>query len=85
MTDNHEVTEPHGCVVCGRPHTMLVIYAPDGRFIDATVTSPGGHRVLDPTEPLAACDHHGSADIEAAVVRRRARQARLSRGEDDDD
>jgi hypothetical protein len=84
MTDNREVHEQHGCVVCGRPHTMLVVYAPDGRFIDATVTSPGGHRVPDPAAPLAACDTHAAAEVKAALVRRQARLARQKDGEDEE-
>jgi hypothetical protein len=85
MEDNREVVEAHGCLICGRPHNMLVIYSPDGRFIDATVTSPGGHRHPDPTEPLAVCDRHTPAEAEAALVRRRARQARQASGKEDED
>ncbi len=85
MLDNKEVYEPHGCIVCGRPHNMLVIYSPEGRFIDATVTSPGGHRVPDPAEPLAACDTHTSDSIDEALARRRARQARRDDEEREDD
>ena len=85
MNDKREVYEAHGCVVCGRPHTMLVIYNPEGRFIDATVTTPGGHRVPDPAEPLAACDTHAAAEVKAALERRKARAERLRRGEEDED
>jgi hypothetical protein len=84
MIDNREIHEQHGCVVCGRPHTMLVIYGPDGRFIDATVTTPGGHRVPDPAEPLAACDTHPAEAVKAALARRKARQAR-QRDQDQED
>ena len=84
MTDNNrEVTEAHGCIVCGRPHNMLVIYSPDGRFIDATVTSPGGHRVPEPTEPLAACDRHAQSEVEAALGLRRVRAARRNDEEEE--
>jgi hypothetical protein len=85
MIDNREVYEAHCCVVCGRPHTMLVIYNPDGRFIDATVTTPGGHRVPDPAEPLAACDFHPADEVKAALGRRKARAERLTRGEEEED
>jgi hypothetical protein len=84
MSENREIHEQHGCVVCGRPHTLLVIYAPDGRFIDATVTSPGGHRVPNRERPLAACDSHTPAEVQAALARRRAREAR-SKEEDEED
>ena len=84
MSDTREVIEQHGCLVCGRPHTMLVIYSPAGKFIDATVTSPGGHRVPDPAEPLAACDTHAAAEVKAALVRRKARAARKDDEEQED-
>lgn len=84
MNDNREVYEQHGCLVCGRSHTMLVVYAPDGRFIDATVTSPGGRRVPDPAEPLAACDRHEPAAVEAALLRHRARAARAHDQEEEE-
>ena len=85
MTDNREIHEQHGCVVCGRTHTLLVIYRPDGRFIDATVTSPGGHRVPDPVVPLAACDFHLAAEVKAALERRKARAARLKDNDEEED
>lgn len=84
MVENRDIHEQHGCVVCGRTHTMLVIYSPAGRFIDATVTSPGGHRVPDPAEPLAACDFHAAAEVKAALERRKARAKRLKRGEEEE-
>jgi hypothetical protein len=76
MTENTDTYEPHGCIVCGRTHTMLVVHAPDGRLIDAAVTSPGGRRVPDAKEPLAACESHSPAEIDAALARRRARAAK---------
>ena len=85
MTDNTDTYESHGCVVCGRTHTMLVVYAPDGRLIDATVTSPGGRRVPDPAVPLAACDSHSPAEVDAALARRRARAAKPDEDEEQEE
>ncbi len=76
MTDNREITESHGCIVCGRSYNMLVVYSPAGKFIDAAVTSAGGRRVPDPERPLAVCETHAQAEIDAALARRKAREAR---------
>jgi len=71
MSDNENRTEQHGCVVCGKNYSMLVVYSPDGKMIDCTPLSPGGHRIKDPHEPLVACDTHTQAEIDAALVRHR--------------
>ncbi len=70
MSDNHIVTEYHGCIVCGKTYTMLVVYSPDSKLIDCTVTSLGGQRVRDTQRPLVACDTHPAEKIEAAYARR---------------
>ncbi len=70
MADNKNVVEQHGCIVCGKTYTLLAVYSPGGKLVDCTVTSPGGHRVPDARRPLAACDTHTAAEIEAAVARR---------------
>ena len=43
-SENINVVEMHGCIVCARLFNILVVYTPDGRLVDCTVTSPGGHR-----------------------------------------
>jgi hypothetical protein len=67
MTDNTHVIEQHGCIVCGRVYTLLVEYAPDGRLVDWTVTSPGGQRVPDAHWPLVACNKHTQSEIDTAL------------------
>ena len=69
MTDNTHVMEQHGCIVCGKVYALLVAYAPDGRLVDCTVTSPGGRRVPDGHWPLVACDKHTQSEIDAALAR----------------
>ena len=59
--------EQHGCIVCGKTHTLKVIYAPGGRVLKCEVTSLGGRRVFDPRRPIVACDTHSAAEIEAAT------------------
>ena len=69
MSDNANVVEEHGCIVCGKVHTLLVEYAPNGQLIDCTVTSPGGRRVSDAHWPLVACNEHTPTEIETALAR----------------
>jgi hypothetical protein len=47
---------------------MLVVVGTDGKLVDCTVTSPGGHRVLDARRPLVACNKHTEAEIENALA-----------------
>ena len=69
MPDNTHLMEQHGCIVCGKVYALLVEYAPDGRLVDCTVTSPGGRRVPDSHWPLVACDKHTQSEIDAALAR----------------
>jgi hypothetical protein len=69
MSENTKKVEQHGCIVCGKIHTLLVIYTADGRFVDCTVTSPGGRRLPDETRPLVACESHSQSQIDLALKR----------------
>jgi hypothetical protein len=69
MTENNNVVEQHGCIVCGKIHTMLVVYSPSGKMIDCMVTSPGGRVVPDKLRPLASCNTHSEADVDTALAR----------------
>ena len=51
------------------------MYTPDGRLLDCTVTSPGGHCVPDERQPLVACDTHTAVEIEAAYQRWQSRNS----------
>ncbi|HEX7557369.1 MAG TPA: hypothetical protein VF338_12140 [Leptolinea sp.] len=68
-SENRDAVEMHGCIVCARLFNVLAIYNPDGKFINCTVTSAGGHRVPDEHHPLVACDTHSAGEIEAAYQR----------------
>jgi len=74
MSKNKTVVEMHGCIVCGRIYNVFAIYTPDGRLVDCTVTSPGGHCVPDELRPLVACDTHTTAEIETAYKRWKSRK-----------
>jgi hypothetical protein len=69
MSDNPNVMEQHGCIVCGKVYNVQVEYAPDGRLLDCTVTSPGGRRVPDEHWPLVACERHTETEIENALAK----------------
>ena len=69
MSDDSNVVEQHGCIVCGRIYNLLVIYAADGRLVDCAITSPGGQRVPDADRPLVACARHTPAEIKTALAK----------------
>ncbi len=73
MSENKNAVEIHGCLVCARIFKILAVYAPDGKLVDCTVTSPGGHCLSDGGQPLVACDTHTVEDIEAAYKRWQSR------------
>ena len=68
-SENKSVVEMHGCIVCARLFNILVVYTPDGKLIECTVTSPGGHIVPDESKPLVACDTHRAEEVESAYIR----------------
>ena len=80
---NRNEVQLHGCIVCAKIHTLLVVYTPDGKLIGCSVTSPGGHCVPDERRPLAACDTHTGEEIEAAYQRWLARDE-INRAEEDE-
>jgi hypothetical protein len=50
-------------------YNMLVVYSPEGKLVDCTVTDPGGRRVPDPDRPLATCLRHRESEVETALAR----------------
>lgn len=66
MSENKNKVEIHGCIVCAKLFNLLVVYTPEGKLLDATVTSPGGHIVKDDQRPLVACDNHAAEEIKSA-------------------
>ena len=69
MSNNSNVVEQHGCIVCGKVYSLLVEYAPDGQLVDCTVTSPGGRRVPDAHWPMVACNKHPETEVETALAK----------------
>jgi hypothetical protein len=68
MSDNTNRVEPHGCIVCGKIHNLLVVYAPSGSMVGCTSLSSGGRVVPDSLRPLAACNTHSGEEIETALA-----------------
>ncbi len=85
VSKNTNIVETHGCIVCARLFTILAVYTPDGRLVDCTVTSPGGHRVMDERRPLVACDTHPARKIETAYIRWKSRNGEGSGNEQADE
>jgi hypothetical protein len=69
MSNNTNAVEQHGCIVCGKVYNLLVIYDPEGKLVDCSVTSPGGRRVRDEHWPLVACERHSEEEIDAALAK----------------
>jgi hypothetical protein len=84
-SENHFNVVRHGCIVCGRIIDVLAVYAPDGRLVGCTATSPGGHCLSGERRPLAACDIHTAEEIEAAYKRWQSRNDKESDDEPEDD
>ncbi|MDD2921155.1 MAG: hypothetical protein PHQ36_02620 [Anaerolineales bacterium] len=67
--ENKIADEIHGCIVCAKLFNVLSVYTPDGKLLDCTVTSPGGHIVPDEHQPLVACDIHTEEEVKSAHKR----------------
>lgn len=63
MSKNRTVVELHGCVVCAKLFNVLVVYTPEGKLLDCTVTTPGGHIMSSEHRPLVICDAHEKDQI----------------------
>lgn len=85
MSENKNVVEIHGCIVCARLFNILAVYSPDGRLVDCTIISPGGHRVPDERRPLVVCDTHTAGDVEGAYKRWQSRNDKKSDSEQQED
>lgn len=73
ISENKITGENHGCIVCAKLYNVLAVYTPEGKLLDCTVTSLGGHIVPDEKRPLVACDTHTAEEIERAYKRWQSR------------
>jgi hypothetical protein len=67
MPNTHTKGETHGCIVCGKPYQLYVVYDANGKFIDLKVMSAGAKPVKLARRPLVACENHNDDQIDAAV------------------
>jgi hypothetical protein len=84
-SENHNIVEVHGCIVCGRLFNMLVVYSSEDRLVNCKVISPGGHQVPDEERLLVACDTHTTKEIEAAYKNWQSRNDKESEEELEDE
>ena len=85
MSENKNVVEMHGCIVCARTFNVLAVYTPDGRLVDCKVTSFGRHCVPGEQQPLVACDTHTAGEIETAYQRWKSRHGEEFDNEQEDE
>jgi hypothetical protein len=85
MPKNKTVIERHGCIVCGSIYNVVAIYTPDGRLVDCTVTSSGGHCMPDERQPMVVYDFHNVGEIETAYNRWIARKVEEEDKEQEDE
>jgi hypothetical protein len=69
MPNTQTKGETHGCIVCGKPYQLYVVYDAGGKFIDLKVMSAGAKPVKNARRPLVACEKHGEDQIESAVLK----------------
>jgi hypothetical protein len=67
MSNNETRGETHGCIVCGKPYQLYVVYDPTGKFIDFKVMSADARPVKGANRPLVACLKHSQEQVDAAV------------------
>lgn len=58
--------ETHGCIVCGKPYQLYVVYE-DGNFVDFKPMSAGAKPVRHAHRPIVACETHDEDQIKAAL------------------
>jgi hypothetical protein len=68
MPEKTNRVEPHGCIVCGKIHSLLVVYTPAGNFLECAVISPEAMVIPDPKRPLVACMKHSPKEIDRALT-----------------
>ena len=69
MSENTNIVEMHGCLICGRVFNVLAVYSPQGRLLDCSVTAPGGYCLPEEKQPLVVCDTHTTDQIDISYKR----------------
>ena len=85
-SENKNIVERHGCIVCARTFKVLAMYTLDDELVGCVVTGgPGGHCMPGERQPLVACDTHTAEDIEAAYARWQSRNEKDADDEQEDE
>ena len=84
-SENKNMVERHGCIVCARTFQVLAMYTPDDELVGCIVTSFGGHCLSGERQPLVACDTHTAEEIETAYQRWQSRNDKKSDNEQEDE
>ena len=69
MSENKNVSEMHGCIVCAKIFNILTVYTPQGRLVDYRVTRPGGRALPGESRPWVASATHTAAESVSPFAR----------------
>lgn len=83
MSENRNVVEMHGCIVCAKVFHVLAVYTPANELVGFTVTSPGGRPLPGERQPLVVCDTHSADDIGRALKKWQNRNSDTEEEQDD--
>ena len=84
-SENRNIVERHGCIVCARTFKVLAMYTTDDELVGCVVTSFGGHCLPGEKQPLVACDTHTAEEIETAYQRWQSRNDKDADDEQEDE
>jgi hypothetical protein len=85
MSENKNLVERHGCLVCAKTFSILAVYTPQGGLLDCTVTSPGGRILPDERQPLVVCDTHSAEQVDSAYKKWSSNRSKSSGGQPEDE
>ena len=84
-SENKNVVEIHGYIVCARTLNFLAVYTPVVRLVDCAVTSFSGQRVPNKRQLLVTCDTHTAGEIGPAYQKWQSRNSTLLDDEQEDE
>ena len=68
MLDSQTVSEPHGCIVCGKTYRLHITYDAQGIILGCLAADPGARVLPYPDRPLIACTQHAGVEVAAALA-----------------
>ena len=85
MSENKNMIERHGCIVCGKLFDVLAVYSPDRRLLECKPTSSDGHCLTTERQQLVACNDHTEAEIQSGLKRWRSAMNETARNDQESD